>query len=565
MFRRSLAVSAVAASVAEVAADVPGMPQEYTAVLQFKMPYIPLEMPIRVLTSSTQQKVEYYNGLEQDWSDETGSYKYSYNNSQRVCVYSPASAGPTSLMSGLASSWSAMQFFPNLTQYNRSGEELVGGIMCDKYVLSATHGKTGTMDDHISFYWDPVLNMPVRWHIHARHPTFGSHTDEYIFDVMSLQAGPPADSAFLKPEMCKKPQEGKISLPMKHFLHAAHGLAKLDLSSSTDLAFETYLKQHGRNYVGAELNARRTIFESNVKMIRDLNNKHGGQTQFKGNKFLDMTKEEVMSFRGGKSGRSSRRERRSEEDLKLVSTFEHEGLLEVKDFDWRVARPGVVSPVKDQAMCGSCWTYGLTEPIESIQAIQTGKLTQLPEQFVLDCTWAQSNDSLSTNAGCDGGNSDTGAFEIIRKYGGVVPTAESYGSYLSVNGFCKDIKSMDVGAKIVGWTDIKDKDEQGLLAALLKNGPISVGIQVPDEMLFYDSGVLQVDSCKQNEDQIDHAVTLTGFGEENGVPYYTIRNSWSTYWGDNGYIKIARGVNDCCVSCQAGFPTVAATEEALIV
>merc|ERR1711957_514574 len=127
---------------------------------------------------------------------------------------------------------------------------------------------------------------------------------------------------------------------------------------------------------------------------------------------------------------------------------------------------------------------------------------------------------------------------------------------------------MEGGAKITGWVDVNKRDEQGLMQALVSQGPISVGIQVPDEMLFYDSGVLKVESCKHDESQIDHAVVLTGFGtDEHGTNYWTIRNSWSTYWGDEGYVKIARGENDCCITCEAGYPEldVAATAAALMV
>merc|ERR1712185_810302 len=123
---------------------------------------------------------------------------------------------------------------------------------------------------------------------------------------------------------------------------------------------------------------------------------------------------------------------------------------------------------------------------------------------------------------------------------------------------------MDVGAKLTGWVDIKSRDEMGVLQALVANGPVSVSIQVPDDMLFYDSGVLKVDSCRYNASQIDHAVVLVGYGSQggdagkgiSGTDYYLIRNSWSTYWGDQGYIKIARGDLDCCVSCETGYPEV---------
>merc|ERR1712085_85771 len=117
---------------------------------------------------------------------------------------------------------------------------------------------------------------------------------------------------------------------------------------------------------------------------------------------------------------------------------------------------------------------------------------------------------------------------------------------------------MGVGAKISGWVDIKAYDEVGLLHALLTKGPVNVNIMVPEEMLFYDTGILNVPSCKRDPKQIDHAVVATGYGTDAGTPFYTIRNSWSTYWGDQGYINIARGELDCCVSCEAGYADVEA-------
>jgi len=273
-----------------------------------------------------------------------------------------------------------------------------------------------------------------------------------------------------------------------------------------------------------------------------------------------------MSFRGGKA-KTVQDTRRTEEQKKYVHV--HQTVVDPKqptDWDWRTARPGVVGPVKDQAMCGSCWTYGVTEPIESIVAIKTkNNLVVLPEQFVLDCTWTNQTGDSGSNSGCDGGDSDIGALEIVRKYGGIVPTAQAYGQYLAVNGFCKDIATMDVGAKLTGWVDVKARDQAGVLQALYQQGPLSIGIQVPDDMLYYDSGILDVADCKNDASQIDHAVTLVGYGTDlvdgQKKDYWMVRNSWSTYWGDRGYVKIHRGDNDCCVSCQSGYPQVAEVAE----
>jgi len=232
-------------------------------------------------------------------------------------------------------------------------------------------------------------------------------------------------------------------------------------------------------------------------------------------------------------------------------------------FDWRTAEPGVVGRVKDQGVCGSCWAYGAIGPIEAMQAINTGHLVELPEQFLVDCTWPNATGRSRGNHGCNGGNADVGALELIRKYEGKIPTAEAYGSYLSVNGYCKDIQQMDVGAKFSSWNDIKERDEQGLLGALVAKGPISVNIMVPQEMRYYDTGVLNVSTCKADKHRISHAVILVGYGTDNesGLDYYTIRNSWSSYWGDQGYIKVARGEFDCAIASDAGYPEVVSSLE----
>merc|ERR1712187_588738 len=140
--------------------------------------------------------------------------------------------------------------------------------------------------------------------------------------------------------------------------------------------------------------------------------------RFRTHQFLDMTKEEVMRIRGGKRKGTSRNQRRSADHQQYVHTYLQDGLAVPTDFDWRTERPGVVSPVKDQAMCGSCWIYGAIEPIESILAIRTGHLVPLPEQFLVDCTWTNNTGASNGNIGCDGGDSHSSGLRqlLVREW-----------------------------------------------------------------------------------------------------------------------------------------------------
>eukprot|EP00930_Biecheleria_cincta_P030657 TRINITY_DN21232_c0_g1_i1.p1 TRINITY_DN21232_c0_g1~~TRINITY_DN21232_c0_g1_i1.p1 ORF type:complete len:534 (+),score=85.26 TRINITY_DN21232_c0_g1_i1:189-1604(+) len=463
-------------------------------------------MPLRVLTSTRAQKVEYFNGLEVDVHSSTGTFKFAYNNSRRVCMFQPPTSGPTQELK--LDDWKPMLLFPDLSTYKQEEDELVGGIMCQKFTLTASHGTTGIMNDKFSFYWDPVLLKPVRWHQHARSVPFGSHTDEYIIDYVSFQPETPsAHDLDLPDAMCKNPVQADVAV------RAAGIFGQMQKGSLAGKVAWSFLA-------------------------------------------TSMSKDKFLLYRGGKAKGSSK-SRRTSEHQRYVREHVASGSSLPTDFDWRTARPGVIGPVKDQAMCGSCWAYGAIGPVESALAVKSGSLKELPEQFLVDCAWTNGTGTSGQNSGCDGGDSDIGILEVVRKYGGVIPSAAAYGSYLGTNGYCKDIRRMEVGAKVSGWADVKKNDIEGLKDAIVQKGAISVGIMVPDSMLYYDSGVLDTTECACDEKQIDHAVEVVGYGvDSKGVAYWTVRNSWSTYWGDAGYIKIAQGENDCCVTAQAGYPIV---------
>jgi C1A family cysteine protease len=97
------------------------------------------------------------------------------------------------------------------------------------------------------------------------------------------------------------------------------------------------------------------------------------------------------------------------------------------------------------------------------------------------------------------------------------------------------------------------------LRAAVAKQPVAIAIEA-DTKYFqsYSSGVLTSSSCGTN---LDHGVLIVGYGEETGIKYWLVKNSWATTWGDNGYIKIGRSdsVNDpgiCGIAMDPSFPIV---------
>lgn len=206
-----------------------------------------------------------------------------------------------------------------------------------------------------------------------------------------------------------------------------------------------------------------------------------------------------------------------------------------------------MTPVKDQGQCGSCWAFAVTGALEGQHFRKTGQLVSLSEQNLVDCT------SAYGSRGCNGGYIHT-SFLYIRDNKGI--DSESSYAYLARQTSCHFLSSK-VAATDTGFALLTRGSENELLKAVASIGPIAVSIQVVHSFQSYHSGVYYEPNCDPSEPS-GHAVLVVGYGTDaRGGDYWLVKNSWSTSWGEQGYIKMARNRNNNCgIGMLSVYPTV---------
>eukprot|EP01025_Chloroclados_australasicus_P000264 TRINITY_DN10128_c0_g1_i1.p1 TRINITY_DN10128_c0_g1~~TRINITY_DN10128_c0_g1_i1.p1 ORF type:complete len:214 (+),score=9.89 TRINITY_DN10128_c0_g1_i1:32-643(+) len=113
----------------------------------------------------------------------------------------------------------------------------------------------------------------------------------------------------------------------------------------------------------------------------------------------------------------------------------------------------------------------------------------------------------------------------------------------------KDVK---LAAAYKSYVAVESYEKEQLKEALLTKGPMTVSISADDPgFKFYQSGIFYAPNCTQSPYiMLDHAVMLSGYGRdpESGRNYWILKNIWSTFWGEQGYMRIDMDNNDCGVT-----------------
>jgi len=309
---------------------------------------------------------------------------------------------------------------------------------------------------------------------------------------------------------------------MKATLTAVLLLATL-AASQTLTDFHAWAKRHGKVYTANEEARRFLIYKANLATIERLNLENHG-ARFGPNKFTDLTNEEfarlyTTKFLGLPKGEVEVPDR-SATDIK-------------DNIDYRDWLP----PVKDQGQCGSCWAFGAIANMEGQFFMHNKTKMAFSEQQLVSC-------DKGFNMGCNGGSPSMADLYVIR-HG--IATMESY-PYTSGTGDSGKCKPFEPYAFFRSMEQFNLAKESTIFEAFQTYGPLTAGVEADREVFqHYESGILDSDHCGK---LVNHAVTLVGYGTENGVDYWTIRNSWSADWGDKGYIRLVRGKNMCGIQEQ---------------
>merc|ERR1712139_259202 len=136
---------------------------------------------------------------------------------------------------------------------------------------------------------------------------------------------------------------------------------------------------------------------------------------------------------------------------------------------------------------------------------------------------------------------------------------ESDYPYVASNGQCKATQEKEK-VFIGNWTTIST-DEDQMAAALIKYGPLAIGINA-GPMQFYHGGVAHPMKILCNPTKLDHGVAIVGFGVDGGKKYWKIRNSWGPSWGEKGYYRIVRGEGACGMNSLVTTATMDSTASA---
>ncbi|XP_013194186.1 uncharacterized protein LOC106137817 [Amyelois transitella] len=479
-------------------------------------------------------RIDFYDGLDKMYRlrKPCGSFQYykihpvSFENGQskNVCKIYDSTDNVVKVIK-------RYNYLPGPEQkFNLVDFEYIDNVDTTKWQYSAGHESDGLKFNYTYTVWvksENYLSVPVRFDFSMK--VDNSEMDYFRHDYTYFDTSKPDPKIFQIPNSSNcKIQDTSIHEPVDPLIEFVNPTIEHERINN---AYDSFKLEYKKYYNDSEHRMRRQFFKNNLRLINSVNRQHKSYTLAL-NQLADLSDSELLTL-----GR-----------LRVTPTndsqyFDDNDVSDsVKSFDWREFN--AISPIKDQTfLCGSCYAFTSAAAIESTFYIHNGckgQVKEISEQAIIDCTWT--SDENIGNSGCDSGDLYY-TFSYIKKFG--VPTRDSYGPYLAMEGVCQINAGKKI--KISDFTKIP-KNKGKIQKALIKNGPLAIALNGrPKTFIFYSKGVYDNANCANENTDLTHGVTLVGFGEESGKEYWILKNSYGVKWGEKGFMRIASHSNICGV------------------
>jgi hypothetical protein len=297
--------------------------------------------------------------------------------------------------------------------------------------------------------------------------------------------------------------------------------------ASIERSFIDWMRMHSILYVGDEYFLRLGVYSSLSSHIGTFNRVH--RFRIGHNRFSTLTAAERDQFLVHKVFRSPRHIIAS--PMSPVAST---------SCDWR--EKGVVNPIRpgSDPIANDGWAYASIAAQETQWALSGNALPSLSEAALIDCVQY---------------GTPTFAYDAydwaIETQGGTFDRLDCYPNRRNECAFNQSCTETTIAGYVVcdfgNETDMAEKCAKfGVLTATLDASAL--------EFVQYRSGVYDYNSC-QPESQ-SHEVAIVGFGEDDGTPYWILRNSWGVGWGEEGYMRFQRGNNLCGIAQLVLLPQV---------
>ena len=333
-----------------------------------------------------------------------------------------------------------------------------------------------------------------------------------------------------------------LSAILLAFVAVARGPKSHELEGYT---FSKYMQDFKKQYSTVEeLAAREAIFNQRLETIKKHNANPHASWKKGVNHMSDWTEVERKALNGLKYNSANLA------TTKPLRTHLASGRALPPSVDYRRASPPILSAVKDQGNCGSCWAHSATETIESYWAMATNELFTLSQEQITACT--PNPNQCGGSGGCGGNIYELGWDYVVGAGGVAQEWTYPYESYFGTTGTCYTFpipnstrKFMPV-ATITGYVHVQKNSAEAVMDALANVGPLSISLDA-SEWFEYEGGIFTGCDFAKNI-TIDHGVQLVGYGTDMGLgmDYWIVRNSWSPAWGEDGFIRLQRHSHSYC-------------------